>query len=199
MAPFAPLCIACLCLRRPDDERPRKGHLRMAHHRSRRSLRDLCSVMADPSRTGYRTPSPASCQLPAETPSQRNQASKPRGTPPPSGAGAPQRSTFRNLPGCQTKNPMWPRVCHMPPPGMSDRLGALWIFSSMGVKPEIFSLQLFQKTSQRPSKAGFSQKKGPTGPRPIIVQGFQSLRVFTRTVLHQRASVPDKRTTRHDS
>ena len=31
------------------------------------------------------------------------------------------------------------------------------------------------------------------------MHGFSSLCVFTRTVLHERASVHDKRTTRHDN
>ena len=49
----------------------------MAYQRSRRSLRELCGVTADPSRAGDRTLSPASSRMPVETTSQRDPAAAP--------------------------------------------------------------------------------------------------------------------------
>ena len=46
----------------------------MAYQRSRRFLKELCGVAADPSRAGNRTLSPASSRLPVETPNQRDPA-----------------------------------------------------------------------------------------------------------------------------
>ena len=49
----------------------------MAYQRSRRSLRELCGVTADPSRAGDRTLSPAGSRMPVETTSQRDPAAAP--------------------------------------------------------------------------------------------------------------------------
>ena len=55
-------------------EHPRKGYPGMAYQRSRISLRELCGVMADPSRAGDRTLSRAGSRMPVESPSQRDPA-----------------------------------------------------------------------------------------------------------------------------
>ena len=46
----------------------------MAYQRSRRSLRELYGVTADPSRAGDRTLSPAGSRMPVEMPNQRDPA-----------------------------------------------------------------------------------------------------------------------------
>ena len=56
---------------------PRKGYPSMAYQRSRRSLRELCGVTADPSRAGDRTFSPAGSRMPVEATSQRDSAAAP--------------------------------------------------------------------------------------------------------------------------
>ena len=54
-----------------------QGYPSMAYQRSRRSLRELCGVTADLSRTGDRILSPAGSRMPVETPSQRDPAAAP--------------------------------------------------------------------------------------------------------------------------
>ena len=71
LLPFPPRCVSSVCVE-ISQASPRKGCPRIAYQRSRRSLKELCGVTADPSRAGDRTLSPADSRMPVETPSQRD-------------------------------------------------------------------------------------------------------------------------------
>ena len=74
--PFLPAVYHLFVLREAGWA-PGKGYPRIAYQRSRRSLKELCGVTADPSRAGDRTLSPADSPMPVETPSQRDPAATP--------------------------------------------------------------------------------------------------------------------------
>ena len=75
--PFLPAVHHPFVLREVGCEHSRKDYPGMAYQRSRRSLRKLCGVTADPSRAGDRTLSPAGSRMPVETTSQRDPAAAP--------------------------------------------------------------------------------------------------------------------------
>ena len=74
--PFLPAVYHPFVLREAGGHH-RKGYPGMAYQSSRRSLRELCGVTADPSRAGDRTLSPAGSRMPVEKTSQRDPAAAP--------------------------------------------------------------------------------------------------------------------------
>ena len=77
--PFPPRCVSSVCVERSRVSTPERATREWPtqYQRSRRSLRELCGVTADPSRAGDRTLSPAGSRMPVETPSQRDPAAAP--------------------------------------------------------------------------------------------------------------------------
>ena len=68
--PFLPAAYHLFVLREAGRAPPERAARAWPITRSRRSLGELSSVTADPSKTGNRTPNPAGSRLPVETPSQ---------------------------------------------------------------------------------------------------------------------------------